>query len=763
MNSIQATIDQILADRRSRLQSIEKEKRFWDELATDFGKLFPSVQDAVRLNRDSLGGIDSKVQEAAMHANEVAKTFQRISERFGRNDICIGIGGAGRMGKSTFLQSVTGLGEDQIPTSDMYYTTAGRSLIVNATKPIAIADMHTEASFLKNVIAPMCDTLEIPSPGSLAEFQRMEFPEGQTQAAIDIINRLEDTRRALPTIREELTGEKGRRIQLADLRDYVAYPDGGQSKAGKFMAVENIVIYAPFPQAEVKQLRVVDLPGLGEAGRDLAKIQTSGMSDICDITLLMKRPDDKNVSWNLTDTNALDAMKESSPLVKDQTMYTAILANVNGEKQQERADACVDSIRTQLSKNGRDFRIIRCNARDRKSVLSETMPEVLSFLAKNLPEIDRAILSQAENAAEKTRSENKKTLQEVKEALSNVTRATNGNLITFRNSLFNKILDALTEYEDNLNEIAEKPDEEWNNEVRRVTELVKEWISNGCGYGSKDNLISTIEKEIKASKDAQPTQVINQIRINFRKQWEVSDRYLQTRIGNVLEGFIKAFQSCTNSFVPPCEEGRDRVDALRKQLNAIADKLMNTPDQEPGEDVLLDGLAAPLRRLSEFDLRFRFHLEPTLIAATDVLVSNKLPTVKNYHDANLFTEKMMTLLTDKAEEYSKGILADSATDKAFNKKVRLVEGAVKDPAVREELITMLQDSVATRQSFRPNRIFAAVIENAVDSILRFDGRRDAFEVMVRGYEGELREKPTPEVQAAINAYAELDSILKRIR
>ena len=757
---IQVQINKILDERRNRLAEVEAKKNFWNNLATQCGTLISCVQEAENLNPE-LRGITEQIRFVAHEARKVAEKFHRIVDRFGRQDICIGIGGAGRMGKSTFLQAVTGLGEEQIPTSDLFYTTAGRSLIVNSNEAIAVADMHTESSFINNVIVPMCKAAAIESPSSISEFKQMKFPEAETQAETDIINRLEDTQKYLEVILPELTGAKGRRISVSALRDYVAYPEDGKSKAGKFMAVANIVIYAPFPSSEVRQLRVVDLPGLGETGRNLAEVQTSGMSDVCDITLLMKRPDEKNVAWNLNDTTALDAMKTAAPLLDDQTKYTAILANVDGEESR-RAEACVEDIKNTLLKKGRNFKIIRCDARNRDKVLQQTMPEVLTFLAENLPQIDNAIFEKATVSSDAARNGIKNTLSEVRKQLAELTRNLNGSSYTFKEELYNAILKSLSDYSASLNDAAAGIDEIWNNEVRRVTENVKTWITQGCGYGSMENLVSKISDEILAVK-GQPAQTVNQLRIAFRKQWEIIDEHLQSRIAELLENFVDRIGKCTNSFIPEREKGIDRLTAVRKQLTAFAEKLLKTPDQDPGDDIALEELASPLLRLSEFDLRFRFHLEPTLIAATEVLVSNNLPRVNGKQDAASFAATVTKILNDKADEYSKTMCDSRASNSAFEKKKKLIENAVKDPAVCRELITMLQNSVSIAQSFNPNRIFAAIIDNAEDAFLRFKDKDQAFTAWVRGYESELRSNPKPADKAAIKACAELSSVAKLIK
>lgn len=761
MSSLQEQINQILAARKERLSAVVKEKDFWNSISENFSRFSDAVQAAENQN-PSLRGFTTKTRAAAQTANDMLKKFSQLTDRFNRDDICIGIGGAARMGKSTFLQAVTGLGDDQIPTSDKYFTTAGRSLIVNATEAVAIADMHTERSFLEKVIAPMCKEIGIQAPASLEELEKLNLPQGDTdtQQKFDVIKRLSGAIKKLSSIRPELTGQKQRQINIKDLRDFVAYPEGGMIKAGKFMAVDKITIYAPFPGSEVKQLRVVDLPGLGEAGRNLAEVQTEGMQDVCDATLLMKRPAGANVEWTLNDTTALDAIKKASPLQNEQPKYTAILANVDGDTEDD-ANACVESIKNQLSK---DFEIIRCDARDRDAVTNKTMPEILRFLAKNLPELDNEIFKKTEEEAEQTKKGLKETLEEVQRTLGQLTALCKMNFLQLAGVLQNQLAAELSNYAKNLQKHAEGTDEEWNAEVKRVTDKVKEWITNGCGYGSRQQLVEAVRNNI-LTQNGLPQTVVNQVRIAFRKQWEEIDEHLQERIAKILDGFVQAIQKHTNSFVPEREQNIDQLSAVRNQLKAIAQKLIKTPDQQNGDSELLQGLATPLYRLAEFDIKFRFHLEPTLIAATKVLAPTKLPIIRGEpEEAEGYTTDMLKVLTATADDYSKAMQQSRELgDGALRKNKHLLEGAVKDPNVRNLLINMIQGAVTSSLSFSPNRIFAAVIENAKDAFLFCNDVKNAFIVWSRGYLGELSETPTPAERAAMNAYIEASDMLNKIQ
>lgn len=761
MSSLQEQINQILAARKERLSSVVKEKDFWNKISENFSRFSDAVQAAENQN-PCLSGLTTKTRAAAQTANDMLKKFSQLTDRFNRDEICIGIGGAARMGKSTFLQAVTGLGDEQIPTSDKFFTTAGRSLIVNATEAVAIADMHTERSFLEKVIAPMCKEIGIQAPASLEELEKLNLPQGDTdtQQKFDVIKRLSGAIKKLSSIRPELTGQKQRRINIKNLRDFVAYPEGGMIKAGKFMAVDKITIYAPFPGSEVKQLRVVDLPGLGEAGRNLAEVQTEGMQDVCDATLLMKRPAGANVEWTLNDTTALDAIKKASPLQNEQPKYTAILANVDGDTEDD-ANACVKSIQNQLSK---DFEIIRCDARDRNAVTNKTMPEILRFLAKNLPELDNEILKKTEEEAKQTKSSLTQTLEEVKRTLGQLTALCKMNFLQLAGVLQNQLAAELSSYAKGLQKHAEGTDEEWNAEVKRVTDKVKQWITNGCGYDSRQQLVEAVRNNI-LTQNGLPQTVVNQVRIAFRKQWEEIDEHLQERIAKILDGFVLAIQKHTNSFVPEREQNIDQLSAVRNQLKAIAQKLIKTPDQQNGDSELLQGLATPLYRLAEFDIKFRFHLEPTLIAATKVLAPTKLPIIRGEpEEAEGYTTDMLKVLTATADDYSKAMQQSRELgDGALRKNKHLLEGAVKDPNVRNLLINMIQGAVTSSLSFSPNRIFAAVIENAKDAFLFCNDVKNAFIVWSRGYLGELSETPTPAERAAMNAYIEASDMLNKIQ
>ena len=747
MSQIQDKLNSILADRAARARNVEKTLCVWQSRCDRLASVAADVEAAERQNPD-VAGSGKRLREALERARRVVADYESARARFARDTLCIGIGGAARMGKSTFLQSVTGLSETQIPTSDKYFTTAVRSQIVNSPENVAIADFHSESSFLREVIGPLCRALKMPTPMSLDAFSRQELKlsdgEHRTQEGEDVLQRLKDAQRELGTYRPLLTGEHGRRIPLDGLRPYVAYPEGGRVKAGPFLAIADLTIKSSFPSTDVAQLKLVDLPGLGEAGRDLAAVQTSGMKDVCDVTLLVKRPTDANIEWTVTDSNALDAMGGAISLLDDQTKYTAILANVGGLPS-DRAHACVAAIKAKLE---RPFRIITCDARDRASVAAETMPQILDFLATNLPEIDQAILSRLSQNAESALKAVNADVDEAKRLVC-AKAPSQGSEIDFGATLYNEVANILTERLCDAEKKAAGNDAEWDEEVKRIQTCVKKWVDDGCGFGSRAALQEEIRKEI-IKRNGQPSTVINECRNKFRAEWEAMDLHLGRRIAALLGGTVDALRGALHGFVPERADGS--LASVRKQIVALADRIDARPKFAGDAEALRD-LSSPLRRIAEFDLQFRFHLEPMLYATTHLLKSNELPLVKGQEDAESFCAKLCEKLKEAADAYANGMRKSGAgVDEALDRKQRLLEKAITDKVTRDDILAQLTQAAGSAQSFCPNRIFYAVLDTFADAFIRQKNSEKAFVVLAQGWRNELSPS-TDEKTRLLNAAA----------
>src|SRR5262249_34223644 len=147
----------------------------------------------------------------------------------------VGVGGAARNGKSTLLQSFTGLGDDQIPTGSGLPVTAVRSRgFHRAGQGRALLTLHSERSFLEEVVAPYHTGLRLwPEPWTIEEFGGYRYPAAEDELAAEVRQnigeanpmrqRLLQMQSALGSYRRWLTGET-REMSLGELRPWVAYP-----------------------------------------------------------------------------------------------------------------------------------------------------------------------------------------------------------------------------------------------------------------------------------------------------------------------------------------------------------------------------------------------------------------------------------------------------------------------------------------------------------------------------------------------------------
>ncbi len=752
MSDIKTRLSEIIADRSCRAEKISGELKKWNEIRLQIKGTLDKFRRAEEHNPDLSSEYSSVLDQALRKISGVIADYERELTRFERKSLCIGIGGQARVGKSTFLQSVTGLGEDQIPTSDKFFTTAIRSRIENSREGVAIADFHSEESFLSDVIHPICDKLHIAKPYSLDEFRREELSispdESRTQENDDLLKRLKDAQSGLDSYKRFLNGKVGERIELNDLRPYVAYPENGL-KAGPYLAVRNLLIRAPFPSTDVTQLEVVDLPGLGEAGIDIAKIQTKGMENICDITLMMKRPTDTNVEWTRTDSNALDAMSAAVPLLKDQTKYTVILANV-GHADNQRAEACIKSIRDNLK---RPFKIVSCDAKNRDSIKSDTMPEILNFLAENLPIIDNAIIDGLNRNASAARESIKSDIDRIRKCCSEICGGSKQGY-DFYHDIHDKLAEVLEGIRETMKAKTLKPDMEWENEVDRIREEVKKWINNGCGYGSENDLKDAITKEIRL-KHSQPADVINGCRTKFREEWEKMDLHLEKRIAKMLCDIMNSMKDVLNSFVP--ERKDNELSSVRKQIMDFADRMDSRG--EHGEEEALASLSNTLRRIAKFDLQFRFHLEPMLQAATRLLLANELPTTNDVNAAPELFEELKKKLLRAADDYADGMKKSSSlSSAAIEKKIRLLKQSGISEIMAKDIAAMLEQTASSAQSFCPARIFASVIETFEDAFIRSKDTEKAISVIAREWNNELRPTPDEKTRLTNEAIGSLRSL-----
>jgi len=139
-----------------------------------------------KCDSEKLSQLENDLTDCRSQLRDCWADLEQLCSRFSRNTFNIGIVGNAGQGKSTFLQTLTGLSNDEIPAAPgVQHCTGAPSIIVNDTEVFAEVEFYTVEEFLKNVIRPFYDELKLENPPeSLQEFRRNTLQEKEFGAYI---------------------------------------------------------------------------------------------------------------------------------------------------------------------------------------------------------------------------------------------------------------------------------------------------------------------------------------------------------------------------------------------------------------------------------------------------------------------------------------------------------------------------------------------------------------------------------------------------
>ena len=451
----EARIAAILADRRRLLPDVRAESARWQAVDEQLAALAAAVE-ALRTHSTTPAELREALvlpfAQAREGAAEAVRLLRVLEARLARDTVNIGVSGQARVGKSTLLQSVSGLGDDQIPTGQALPVTAVRSRIFHAPDlRRATLRLHSFDTFVTDVVAPYHAELDIAGlPGTPEEFRHWPYPkpsqppgspasdehgrraeghrltaapqppgspvserhdrraEGHRLTAapddvgpdgasdrpswVTMLNRLRAMQQSFPTYEHDLTGGE-RVLPLEELRPWVAYPTNAEEQqpglvARRYLAVRDVRIDCPFPHAQVRHMGIVDLPGLGEFAARADEHHVGGLQNEVDIVLLVKRPVEGMAYWGDADARALDLIDSARGFV-DRRDFVVLVLNT-GDTAEALVTALRDHIRGQVNSGVPDqfFQVLECDAADTGDVFARVLSPVLAHLAARMPAMD---------------------------------------------------------------------------------------------------------------------------------------------------------------------------------------------------------------------------------------------------------------------------------------------------------------------------------------------------------------------------------------
>lgn len=649
-SEISARLASIIEQRRKRLPGVQAAVVAWERVNERLQEVDGAVDQLVSLAPSELAPLNGLLRRQDLKTL-VADNLRRlrvVEARFGRQSVNLGVSGQARVGKSTLLQAISGLTDEQVPTGVGHPVTAVRSQIFHSTsKARALLLLHDFRSFRDEVLRPYHQDLDLPGlPLTLEEFRNWSYPEtieddGRSEKVLSqrgLLKRLKGMHEGLAEYEHALTGDE-REVPLDELRSYIAYPEGeAATPPGLYLAVRSARIECPFPFAGVENLSLLDLPGLGELAAGAERRHVDGLQNEVDVVALVMRPQTTSAFVDKKTFRTLDLLHTASEAFSTKEDFVFLIVN-DGDVDEELVEALLGDIKDKMSEGQgiASYKVLQADAMEPESVNGSVIEPILEHLADRLGVMDREILAHAWGHT-RGRGSIRRSMIELRQLLDELTPEAADiaeELIQRTSELRKDMAVALHKLLEVLFAAArnEEGDEEFAAEVERVAEMAEAWVVDGFGRG-RDVWVEDAARSIRTERGSGPfvTHEFNRIRVEVSGQFRLLDDFFARRLANLHGRIGEILQESLGARVID-GEGADALEQFLGRLESAGIKAR-------------PALERTLRELLDLHLDYRSQLHPRVRRCLDGLVADfrdprtgkRLPTVTADADE---TEELM--------------------------------------------------------------------------------------------------------------------------
>ncbi|MEV7063685.1 hypothetical protein AB0N97_12910 [Streptomyces collinus] len=744
MSDISRAIDALLEARSRQLPAVERESARWMALGEQLDELDAVLADLrthTTLDPELAASLTlPQLPQIRADVAETADSFRVITARFARATVNLGVSGAARMGKSTLLQSVSGLDDQQIPTGDGIPVTAVRSRIFHSpTVRRAELEMHSPESFLAEVIAPLHTALSLPAPPrSLEEFADRSYPDSadQTRSRL-LLTRLRELQSALPSYMHLLTGGV-KSVSLEEVRPYVAYPTDEEIRAAgqggvrrAYAAVREARIECPFPHEHVARIGIVDLPGLGEVMADAEQRHVDGLRNEVDAVLVVKRSSETSSFFDETDASGMALLDRVRGFVRSTGEFTYVVHNIDPDKPHLAENLRGDLLR---SLNGgeadRFFTVFETDVRDSDRVGREVLTPLLKRLADGLPVMDAEVLAGTRSRAGAVRDRIGLQLADLQRVLDLVARragvpeeANDAKADQLRSGIAKRLRVLVADLAAEANG---STDPGYAQAVENAYEGVLDWIADGFGRGAdvwRELALTRMITEGHPADFAGPE--FNRIRVEISRRFAALDDFVTDRLTDAWDRTAEAIAAeCGALFA---ESADDEEASGRVVLKRLAGLFGASPQPCPD-------LAAAVHSLLDVRLEYRTLLYPRV--RPDLAPLNLQVT---HPDTGEEMQQVAVPLTEEGAEELYGIFNGLAEQAAF----RIQKSLLREAAV-------------------PAAVVHALVEQFEDTLIRSGTSVQEFRRFVRSYRNDLWPEEFHGIDEANSRFARVVGVAKEI-
>lgn len=552
MSQIKQQIEQIIAKRKSsRLPLIESKIAFIESLlqrVNSLDTLIKEIKTQCEIKKGpyftilaSDPGMEIRLQNVSTDdtrtaIKELQKELARLKTRFSRKSISLQVFGMAGSGKSTFIQSVTGLDNDVVLASEGGHCTGVSSFIYNSDHFEARVYLYTEedmlALFNKNLEALEKNFNPTITPTLLQKFDDihsfklenvglpsvmdgrlsvMKYVENFPLISNLIFGR-DAEGRPLAGLKQDADGCKY--IEITDstqVQQWVAQHNGHHTSDPNYvaymnyLAVDRVDIYKKFLCEDAGDIVLMDNVGLGDASNDVSTEQHmyQAIADNSDAVILLYQPK-PNSGWRGEE----DSINSRLNNIRFKNVYQGIermdvhelyfLLNERNTPGFDNSKDCPEVVKAfRAEPYERKETILIANAADKDSTRKDAIEPILTQLMEYLDSIDVRMLENVNTLGEHLYMNYKILSDSVSKVISGSMRQGSNELKKFRElyktdltySKELKILDNqyYAEKDKPCPEVKEKIDEV----INKLTKLIDR----------PDVIVLDVEKGEKATND----------------------------------------------------------------------------------------------------------------------------------------------------------------------------------------------------------------------------------------------------------------------
>lgn len=589
---LKESVDKVLKNRQQSVAAIEKRLELLSKLQS--GIL--TLRDIAKESSENI-----QLQPAAERLDSLSSSLVKIIEsaksvkkRFSRDTINIGVAGGARVGKSTTLQSLTGLTDEQIPSGSGNPVTAVASTISNIfderESPRAEIDFYTEDEFFENRILSRTSQINaLKKIKTLNDFVRMPLEEleavstdgeeNSTEKNVEL-DRLREIKRYWLSFRDLLGQQRQTVWDFSEIKKYVKYPDPETDTESFYPAVKAVNIFCQFPNLAGIKLKLMDLPGLGEAGK-VDDIQIKGLNSNIDHIIRIAMPENKDSyisSEYIRISNKLDNVQ------REVTHREKLITHLINVKEGSSPEIIANFEKNIIKKDNtvvKDKNLYRLSVIDSAAV-TKMFSQVLETMITSMGDIDREFIDACLSDA---------FIEPLKSVLNEMTSKTK-TVIRSLPTDEQQIRNDAHKMFDNFNTVLDEIEKEWKNTsfndfaqviYQKKEEIDRKIDENLCfekssRYESWDDFALKEARSVNA-----PSEIFNReclrLKIAILEEYEQFNIYYRQRINDVKNRIVDAVRGCLGNLISAENTGSAALEELITKLEKNGrniDRLIDT-------------------------------------------------------------------------------------------------------------------------------------------------------------------------------------------